>query len=136
MLRHPTSPTGAGSKICLEVMPIDSVTLSDGRRTYWSACGQLDADSAGACPAEASSRRAPDRPSPRPSPVLQPSVRARLTSAISGPSPVKPIVTLLRPLAIHVSAGEAVDVHVTAGHEGVTCGVDVLGDGSDGGPGE
>lgn len=31
MLRHPTSPTGAGSKICLEVMPIDSVTLSDGR---------------------------------------------------------------------------------------------------------
>jgi hypothetical protein len=32
MLRHPTSPTGAGSKICLEVMPIDSVTLSDGRR--------------------------------------------------------------------------------------------------------
>jgi hypothetical protein len=31
MLRHPTSPTGAGSKICLEVMAIDSVTLSDGR---------------------------------------------------------------------------------------------------------
>jgi hypothetical protein len=30
MLRYPTSPTGAGSKICLEVMPIDIVTLSDG----------------------------------------------------------------------------------------------------------
>ena len=31
MLRHPTSPIGAGSKSYLEVKPIDSVTLSDGR---------------------------------------------------------------------------------------------------------
>jgi hypothetical protein len=31
MLRHPTSPIGAGSKTCPELMPIDSVTLSDGR---------------------------------------------------------------------------------------------------------
>ncbi len=30
MLRYPISPTGAGSKVGLEVMLIDSVTLSDG----------------------------------------------------------------------------------------------------------
>ena len=45
------------------------------------------------------SRRAPDRPRPRPTPELQPSVRARSTSAMPGPSSVKPILTPLLPSA-------------------------------------
>src|SRR6185437_5364833 len=44
-------------------------------------------------------RRAPDRPRPRPTPELQPSVRARSTSAMPGPSSVKPILTPLLPRA-------------------------------------
>src|SRR5580692_7200839 len=44
------------------------------------------------------SRRAPDKPSPRPLPVVQPSVRARLISAMPGPASVNPTFTPALPL--------------------------------------